>query len=218
MVCPSLISVSVTPGPYLLSAAATGERPTIERPSAARIRGRIMEATSSWRLRQGAFCYPGLLDDAVQSPLRPETPPKFSESWFHEASLLKSSQHSIVVGDRTVDLARETLRDERGDIVPLRPRAWAVLRLLATRAGQLVGKDEIMDEVWSDCEVTEDSLVQAIGDIRRALGDASRPALKTLPRRGYMLVTNGEPTDGTVVSGDAPRSSDTSELPVPSPM
>ena len=71
--------------------------------------------------------------------------------------MLKSSQHSIVVGDRTVDLARETLRDERGDIVPLRPRAWAVLRLLATRAGQLVGKDEIMDEVWSDCEVTEDS-------------------------------------------------------------
>ena len=102
--------------------------------------------------------------------------------------MLKSSQHSIVVGDRTVDLARETLRDERGDIVPLRPRAWAVLRLLATRAGQLVGKDEIMDEVWSDCEVTEDSLVQAIGDIRRALGDAGRSALKTLPRRGYMLV------------------------------
>jgi DNA-binding winged helix-turn-helix (wHTH) protein len=92
--------------------------------------------------------------------------------------LLKSSQHSIVVGDRTVDLAREKLRDERGHIVPLRPRAWAVLRLLATRAGQLVGKDEIMDEVWSDCEVTEDSLVQAIGDIRRALRNAGRPALK----------------------------------------
>lgn len=132
--------------------------------------------------------------------------------------MLKSSQHSIVVGDRTVDLARETLRDERGDIVPLRPRAWAVLRLLATRAGQLVGKDEIMDEVWSDCEVTEDSLVQAIGDIRRALGDASRPALKTLPRRGYMLVTNAEPARSLVISGDAPRSSDTSELPVSSPM
>lgn len=133
--------------------------------------------------------------------------------------MLKSSQHSIVVGDRTVDLARETLRDERGHIVPLRPRAWAVLRLLATRAGQLVGKDEIMDEVWSGCEVTEDSLVQAIGDIRRALGDAGRPALKTLPRRGYMLVTNGEPTDGTVVSGDAtPTSSNIEELPAPSLM
>jgi TolB-like protein len=133
--------------------------------------------------------------------------------------LLKSSQHSIVVGDRTVDLARETLRDERGHIVPLRPRAWAVLRLLATRAGQLVGKDEIMDEVWSDCEVTEDSLVQAIGDIRRALGDAGRSALKTLPRRGYMLVTNGELTGGAVVSGNATsRSSSIEDLAAPSSM
>ena len=106
--------------------------------------------------------------------------------------MVNSSQHSIVVGDRTIDLTRELLVDERGDVVPLRPRAWLVLRLLATRAGRLVGKDEIMDEVWSDCEVTEDSLVQAIGDIRRALGQANRSALRTLPRRGYML-TNGEP-------------------------
>jgi TolB-like protein len=132
--------------------------------------------------------------------------------------LLKSSQHSIVVGDRTVDLARETLCDERGGIVPLRPRAWAVLRLLATRAGRLVRKDEIMDEVWSDCEVTEDSLVQAIGDIRRALGDAGRPALKTLPRRGYMLVTNAQPLRSLIICGNAPWSSDTSELAVSSPM
>jgi DNA-binding winged helix-turn-helix (wHTH) protein len=114
--------------------------------------------------------------------------------------LVISSQHSIVVGDRTIDLARELLIDERGSIVPLRPRAWLVLRLLATRAGRLVGKDEIMDEVWSDCEVTEDSLVQAIGDVRRALGQASRLALRTLPRRGYMLATNGEPIAGPELS------------------
>ena len=71
--------------------------------------------------------------------------------------MLNPSQHSIVVGDRTLDLSRELVIDGRGDIVPLRPRAWLVLRLLATRAGRLVGKDEIMDEVWPDCEVTEDS-------------------------------------------------------------
>ena len=150
----------------------------------------------------GTICHPKLRDDAVQLTSRPEIPPKFSEREPHEAPLLKSSQHSIVVGDRIVDLAREVLCDERGDVVPLRPRAWLVLRLLATRAGRLVGKDEIMDEVWLDCEVTEDSLVQAVGDIRRALGDAGRSALKTLPRRGYMLVINGEPTDSPVVSSE----------------
>jgi TolB-like protein len=126
----------------------------------------------------------------------PKPTPKFSKGFRSdprgEESLLNPSQHSIVVGDRTLDLSRELMIDGRGDIVPLRPRAWLVLRLLATRAGRLVGKDEIMDEVWPDCEVTEDSLVQAIGDIRRALGTANRLALKTLPRRGYKLTIDGE--------------------------
>lgn len=119
-------------------------------------------------------------------------------------SLLKSSQHSIVVGDRTVDLARELLLDRDGNVVPLRPRAWLVLQLLAAQAGRLVSKDEILDAVWSDCEVTEDSLVQAIGDIRRALGMAGRVALRTLPRRGYMLAVDGEPVDSTLLSAVAP--------------
>ena len=50
------------------------------------------------------------------------------------------------------------------------------------------------------------------------MGDAGRSALKTLPRRGYMLVANGEPTRSLVTSGDAPRSSNTEELPVSPPM
>lgn len=115
--------------------------------------------------------------------------------------MLNSSQYSIKIGDRTVDLVRELVIDGRGDIVPLRPRAWLVLQFLATRAGHLVGKAEIMDEVWPDCEVTEDSLVQAIGDIRHALGKANRPALKTLPRRGYIL--SGERVAGSDLSVDA---------------
>jgi DNA-binding winged helix-turn-helix (wHTH) protein len=102
--------------------------------------------------------------------------------------VLKSSQQAIVISDRTVDLSRELLLDGDGNIVPLRPRAWLVLRFLALRVGRLVSKDELLDEIWSDCEVTEDSLVQAIGHVRRALGDVGRTALRTLPRRGYMLL------------------------------
>ncbi|MGY3617370.1 winged helix-turn-helix domain-containing protein [Bradyrhizobium sp. USDA 10063] len=132
--------------------------------------------------------------------LRPEILPKFSERDLQEAALLKSSQHSIVLGDRTIDLGRELLIDGRGDIVPLRPRAWLLLRLLATRAGHLVAKDEIMDEVWPDCEVTEDSLVHAVGDVRRALGEVDRSALRTLPRRGYMLAISGNPIAGADLS------------------
>src|SRR5262249_15511891 len=36
--------------------------------------------------------------------------------------------------------------------------------------------------------VTEDSLTQCISEIRRALGEAGRDLIRTVPRRGYMMV------------------------------
>jgi DNA-binding winged helix-turn-helix (wHTH) protein len=104
---------------------------------------------------------------------------------------MNPSRQTIIIGGHAVDFSREALIDPDGSIVPLRPRAWLTLKFLALHAGRLVTKSELMDEVWADCEVTEDSLVQAIGDVRRALGEAGRTALRTLPRRGYMLVTDG---------------------------
>jgi DNA-binding winged helix-turn-helix (wHTH) protein/TolB-like protein len=87
-----------------------------------------------------------------------------------------------------LDLRGQTLRDEQGRAVELRPQAYAVLRLLALHAGSLVTKDQLVDEVWPNVVVTDDSLVQAIGDLRHALGKSGRQLIKTVPRRGYMLV------------------------------
>jgi DNA-binding winged helix-turn-helix (wHTH) protein len=120
---------------------------------------------------------------------------------------MNPSRRTIVIGSHAVDLSHEVLVGPDGCIVPLRPRAWLVLRFLALHAGRLVGKSELMDEVWADCEVTEDSLVQAIGDIRRALGKTGRTALRTLPRRGYVLVTDESglgtvPQEGLTSIGD----------------
>src|SRR5436309_2014419 len=115
---------------------------------------------------------------------RPEIFPKFSESIPAAKNQMNPSRQTIVIGSYEVDFSREALIGPGGTIVRLRPRAWLVLRFLALHAGRLVGKSELMDEVWADCEVTEDSLVQAIGDVRRALGEDGRTALRTLPRRG----------------------------------
>lgn len=87
-----------------------------------------------------------------------------------------------------VDLGLEALFDEAGRPVELRPQAFQVLRHLALKAGQLVTKDELMAAVWPGIVVTDDSLVQAIGDVRRALGAAGHRLVKTVPRRGYLLV------------------------------
>ena len=92
-----------------------------------------------------------------------------------------------------IDLARDELRTAGGTLVDLRPRSFAVLRLLAANVGRVVTKDEIMSAVWDDTIVTEDSLTQCIADIRRAIGDADRRAIRTVPRRGYLLVVEPSP-------------------------
>ena len=87
-----------------------------------------------------------------------------------------------------VDLVDDELRSNSGDHVDLRPRSYAVLRLLAENAGRLVTKDAIIAKVWDDVAVTEDSLTQCIADIRKAIGDDDRRVLRTVPRKGYILV------------------------------
>jgi predicted ATPase/DNA-binding winged helix-turn-helix (wHTH) protein len=51
----------------------------------------------------------------------------------------------------------------------------------------LIGKQELMQAVWPDAFVTEDSLVQCTLELRRALDDRSQRLLKTVPRRGYLF-------------------------------
>jgi TolB-like protein/DNA-binding winged helix-turn-helix (wHTH) protein/tetratricopeptide (TPR) repeat protein len=89
-----------------------------------------------------------------------------------------------------LDLGAGELLDANGRPTELRAQALKVLLILGERAGQVVGKDELMRRVWGDVVVTEDSLVQAVGDIRRVLGDAKHERLRTVPRRGYMFVAD----------------------------
>lgn len=84
-------------------------------------------------------------------------------------------------------LREDTLTDGRGNHVPLRPRSMAVLRCLAAHAGEVVAKEALLDEVWPDVTVTEDSLTQCIRDIRRAIGDDEKRVLETVPRVGFRL-------------------------------
>jgi TolB-like protein/DNA-binding winged helix-turn-helix (wHTH) protein/Flp pilus assembly protein TadD len=86
-----------------------------------------------------------------------------------------------------LDLARGELLDAAGRPTELRAQALKVLLVLGEQAGQVVAKDALMRRVWGDVIVTEDSLVQAVGDIRRVLGDARHERVRTIPRRGYLF-------------------------------
>ncbi|RWM95119.1 MAG: adenylate cyclase [Mesorhizobium sp.] len=95
---------------------------------------------------------------------------------------------TLVLNDKVVvDLEGETLRLGNGDAIALRPQAFAVLRHLVQNANRLVSKAELREAVWGGAAVTDDSLVQCIHEIRRALGDERHAVLATVSRRGYRL-------------------------------
>jgi TolB-like protein/DNA-binding winged helix-turn-helix (wHTH) protein/cytochrome c-type biogenesis protein CcmH/NrfG len=89
--------------------------------------------------------------------------------------------------DRYVlDLDRGVLLRDAHDIV-LRPKTFALLRHLAGNPGRLISKDELFAAVWPNLAVTDDVLVQGIGELRRALGEDGPRLIRTIPRRGYRL-------------------------------
>jgi TolB-like protein/DNA-binding winged helix-turn-helix (wHTH) protein len=92
--------------------------------------------------------------------------------------------------DRYVlDLSRGCLL-LNGNEVRLRPKTFAVLKFLVENAGRLVTKDEIFAAVWPNLAVTDDTLVQSIGELRRELSEDGPRLIKTVPRRGYRFDTS----------------------------
>ena len=72
-----------------------------------------------------------------------------------------------------------------GNEIALRPKTFAVLRYFVENSNRLVSKDELFSAVWPNLTVTDDALVQSIGELRRGLGDHGARLIKTIPRRGY---------------------------------
>jgi TolB-like protein len=93
----------------------------------------------------------------------------------------------LALGEFRFDPAELALTNASGLPVNLRSQSLEVLRLLSLQAGKVVTKAALIDTVWGDTFVTDDSLVQCIADIRRAIDDRDHKIIQTLPRRGYRL-------------------------------
>jgi len=74
--------------------------------------------------------------------------------------------------------------------VPLTPKAFALLEYLASHAGRLVPKAELLNAIWPGVFVGDDVLKGAIREVRKALGDApqSPSFIETAHRRGYRFI------------------------------
>ena len=70
------------------------------------------------------------------------------------------------------------------------PKPFDVLCRLVERPGELVTKDELLDDFWPNLNVTESSLSYTINAIRIALGDNAQAAryIETVTQRGYRFI------------------------------
>lgn len=105
-----------------------------------------------------------------------------------------------------LDLPRAVLRGPDGAELRLRPKAFALLQHLLDNAGQLIGREDLLDALWPGLSVTDDSLTQCVSEIRQALGDRAGHVLRTVPRRGYVLLAAVTPLAeaGPAAPGPAP--------------
>ncbi len=99
---------------------------------------------------------------------------------------LETSHLNYQFGGFTLDTARGCVL-KAGEEIKLRPKVYETLKYLVEHPGRLIGKQELMQAVWPDAFVTDDSLVQCTVELRRALDDRTQHLLKTVPRRGYLF-------------------------------
>jgi DNA-binding winged helix-turn-helix (wHTH) protein len=74
--------------------------------------------------------------------------------------------------------------------VRLGSRAFDILTALVERAGEVIGKDELMSRAWPQTFVEEANLKIQVSTLRRALGDGQggHRYVITVPGRGYNFV------------------------------
>lgn len=101
------------------------------------------------------------------------------------------SRQRIVFGDYELDCRTGELR-RNGTALGLQPQPAKVLSILVSRAGEIVTREELTDQVWgSDTHVDfEHGLNFAIRKIRSVLeDDPDQPRfVETIPKRGYRFV------------------------------
>ena len=101
----------------------------------------------------------------------------------------KSSDPLLRFGDFVLDVGRAELRDSADRVVPLRPKTRALLEHLLAHAGQVASRAAILDAVWPGVTVGDESLSQAVAELRRGLGAKGPELIRTVPRLGYIIDT-----------------------------
>ena len=109
-----------------------------------------------------------------------------------------ASPTAVRFADFVLDLRTGELRRD-GTLLKLQPQPSKVLTILISRAGEVVTRHELAQQVWSSETFVdfEQGLNFAVRQIRTVLGDdAGHPRfLETVPKRGYRFIESVLPLD-----------------------
>jgi DNA-binding winged helix-turn-helix (wHTH) protein len=88
--------------------------------------------------------------------------------------------------------SRERVLRRDNEVLPLGSRALDILIYLAERPGQVIGKKELINNVWPDVIVEEATLRVHVCAIRKALRDGQfrNGCIANIQGRGYSFVTH----------------------------
>ena len=118
-----------------------------------------------------------------------------------------------------VEVDESELRVTRGEqALEIEPKAFRALVYLIKHAGHLVSKSELMDAVWGETAVTDNSLTRVIALLRRVLEDDPRQPqfIETVSTAGYRFICPVETKDSanssTQVAEEVPISGATAEM------
>jgi len=85
-------------------------------------------------------------------------------------------------------------------------RVMAVLLCLAQHAGEVVTRRRLVDSVWDDGFVADNTITHAVAELRKAFGDDHRDPrfIETIHRRGYRLIAPVHINEALSVMSSAP--------------
>src|SRR5215472_10702105 len=109
---------------------------------------------------------------------------------------------------------REFSLTKAGERLSVEPKAFRVLLILLRNPGKLIPKQELLDAVWADAAVTENSLARAVGLLRKLLGDETHSPrfIETVATVGYRFVGRVEAVEDPAVIPLAPVPPGSEEL------
>jgi Tol biopolymer transport system component/DNA-binding winged helix-turn-helix (wHTH) protein len=96
-------------------------------------------------------------------------------------------------GEFRLDTNNRRLTGENGEAISLTPREFELLLALILNAGEVISKDALLQMIWTDAFVAEETLTRNVSFLRKKLGGGQ--FIETVPKIGYRFAADVRVSD-----------------------